>query len=284
MIQINLMGGLGNQLFMIFAVVSYAMDYNIDYTLIPNKNGTVHGESSYWDNLLDCFKNKTRGISHYNYVFQEPFYNFQSLPKNLSENNTLINASYFQSYKYFAHNYEKIIQIMGLLQKQKNILYKYKFLFKSKTIAIHFRFGDYLSLQHFYRVTSYIYFVNAICSLANKLDDKGENIEDYQILYFCEPGNDIYVNQFLKNIKENIKYNINFIKIPDEVPDWTQLLIMSCCDHFIITNSSFSWFGAYFSDKRDKIVYRPKHWFAPQVTSINTKDLCPDEWITIDNT
>ena len=38
--------------------------------------------------------------------------------------------------------------------------------------------------------------------------------------------NDIYVNQFLKNIKEN-KYKINFIKIPDEVPDWTQLLIMS---------------------------------------------------------
>ena len=283
MIQINLMGGLGNQLFMIFAVVSYAMDYNIDYTLIPNKNGTVHGESSYWDNLLDCFKNKTCDISHYDHVYQEPFYNFQSLPKNLSENNTLINASYFQSYKYFAHNYQKIIQIMGLLEKQKNISYKYKFLFKSKTIAIHFRFGDYLSLQHFHCVTPYIYFVNAICSLANKLDDKGENIEDYQILYFCEPGNDIYVNQFLKNIKENIKYNINFIKIPDEVPDWTQLLIMSCCDHFIITNSSFSWFGAYFSDKSDKIVYCPKHWFAPQSTSMNTKDLFPDEWITIDN-
>jgi len=171
MIQINLLGGLGNQLFMIFAVVSYAIDYNIDYVLIPNKNGTVHGVSSYWDNILDCFKNKTCDISHYDHVYQEPFYNFQSLPKNLSENNTLINASYFQSYKYFAHNYQKIIQIMGLLEKQKNISYKYKFLFKSKTIAIHFRFGDYLSLQHFHCVTPYIYFVNAICSLANKLDD-----------------------------------------------------------------------------------------------------------------
>lgn len=31
MIQINLIGGLGNQLFMIFAVVSYALDYEIDY-------------------------------------------------------------------------------------------------------------------------------------------------------------------------------------------------------------------------------------------------------------
>ena len=58
MIQINLMGGLGNQLFMIFAVVSYAIDNDIEYKFIPNKNGTVHGASSYWDNVLDCFKNK----------------------------------------------------------------------------------------------------------------------------------------------------------------------------------------------------------------------------------
>lgn len=128
---------------------------------------------------------------------------------------------------------------------------------------MHFRFGDYISLQHYYHIISYMYFVNAICSLANKLDDKGENIEDYQILYFCEPGNDIYVNQFLKTLKKISNIRSILLKFPTK--SLIGLNFLLCL--VVITLSLpivLSPGGAYFLDKSDKIVFCPEHWFVPR--------------------
>jgi hypothetical protein len=50
------------------------------------------------------------------------------------------------------------------------------------------------------------------------------------------------------------------------------------CNHHIIANSSFSWWGAWLNPKREKIVIAPRKWFANQT---DANDLLPQSWIKL---
>jgi hypothetical protein len=54
---------------------------------------------------------------------------------------------------------------------------------------------------------------------------------------------------------------------------------MSLCQHFIIANSSFSWWAAWLSPYPNKIVIGPEHWF--NLEAKNPVDTLPDVWVRI---
>lgn len=56
--------------------------------------------------------------------------------------------------------------------------------------------------------------------------------------------------------------------------------VMSLCDHHIIANSSFSWWGAWLNAKSQKIVVCPRRWFRRD--DVDIRDLFPAEWIMMD--
>ncbi|TMA87223.1 MAG: alpha-1,2-fucosyltransferase [Deltaproteobacteria bacterium] len=61
----------------------------------------------------------------------------------------------------------------------------------------------------------------------------------------------------------------------------THLWLMTLCRHFLIPNSSFSWWAAWLSDSPRKVVVRPSQWMQAR-ESIDV-DICPPRWIKISN-
>jgi hypothetical protein len=56
------------------------------------------------------------------------------------------------------------------------------------------------------------------------------------------------------------------------------LCLMSLCHHNIISNSSYSWWGAYLNQNPNKKIIAPKNWFTDQKP---LNDLYPKNWIVI---
>ena len=59
------------------------------------------------------------------------------------------------------------------------------------------------------------------------------------------------------------------------IEDYEQMLLMSLCQHNIIANSSFSWWGGYFNNNLEKNVCYPSVWNG---STNETQDLFPENW------
>jgi hypothetical protein len=279
-------GGLGNQLFELFCAISYTIDNNLRLVIFSkHQNNTINDfrdRNTYWHSFLDALQQYVQPVENRENMltYNEQSFEYNKIPSGLSN---YVLQGYFQSYKYFDHNYQKIANMINLKGKQINIKTKYNHLFTKKKIAMHFRLEDYAIWTECHRIQPPEYYIKALQRLTDDLKSRNEDIRDYEILCFYAKFNrdEEIVKQYLQIIKNNISEELNFKLIPDNIADWEQMLLMSLCDHFIIGNSSFSWFGAYFSDNDNKLVYYPSVWFGPKLAHNNTNDLCPIEWIKV---
>ncbi|MDX5593038.1 alpha-1,2-fucosyltransferase [Pseudovibrio sp. SPO723] len=61
--------------------------------------------------------------------------------------------------------------------------------------------------------------------------------------------------------------------------DHEDILLIAACDHAVIANSSFSWWGAYLNRSPRKVVIAPKIWFRDG--SIDEDRLLPPTWLRL---
>lgn len=73
----------------------------------------------------------------------------------------------------------------------------------------------------------------------------------------------------------------HFVSHNDERTAFNDLRMMSSCDHHIIANSSFSWWGAWLNPNPTKLVVAPLYW--RNTVSSQCDELFPPGWLTINN-
>lgn len=61
--------------------------------------------------------------------------------------------------------------------------------------------------------------------------------------------------------------------------DVAELRLMSLCQHHIIANSSFSWWGAWLNPDPQKLVFAPQKWYRDPRR--DNADIIPNDWIKI---
>ena len=62
-------------------------------------------------------------------------------------------------------------------------------------------------------------------------------------------------------VKENYKQkNVTVVEGNDEDAGYIDMYLMTCCKHYILANSSFSWWGCYLNPSKEKKVIAPKIW------------------------
>jgi len=275
------MGGLGNQLFEIFATLAYSIRTNKS-PIFPYSEILTVGKArdTYWDSFLyklkanTTYKNPENGnkLLYELPQFSEANFKYNKIPDFL--NDSVLLYGHYQSHKYFENEEQIIYDIIDLTKQQESIKNEFNQLLDDDfhLVSMHFRLGDYKQLQHAHPVMPFEYYHFALLDVvANCNSDKS-----IKVVYFCEKEDVDEVNETINKLRTLFDFII-FEKADDNIPDWKQLLLMSCCDDNIIANSTFSWWSAYFNKSSSKIVCYPKVWFGPSQNH-DVSDLFPDSW------
>ena len=283
MITCNLMGGLGNQIFQIFATISYAIKSRNKFTFL---NLSVLGRGSttvrytFWESFFSSLKPfLISELPQPIHVIREKGFPYNELPvREMVKRNVMI-FGYFQSYKYFQENYAIIYRMLNIEKMKTDLLNNLNLsspecVDLENTVSMHFRIGDYKKIQDFHPLATYDYYERSLQYFKSIHPNK-----EFNILYFCEDSD---IDDALVIINKLVdKFPMyKFTRGINTLEDWQQMLLMSCCHHNIIANSSFSWWSAYLNTNADKIVCYPSVWFG-EVAKNDTRDLCPPDWMRV---
>lgn len=128
-------------------------------------------------------------------------------------------------------------------------------------VCLHVRRGDYLqSKWSFLQVCNYEYYAEAVKQAKAEL-------ETPRFFVFSTGHDDI------RWIQENYQFDADITYVDLDNPDYEELRLMQACRHFIISNSTFSWWAAVLGDADDKRVWVPQVW--KRGAEVN---MYPDSW------
>lgn len=273
--KIGHFGRLGNQMFQFAATVGIAKKAGHGFAF-PKENTDIPSVEDFKDgvtrevyfDLPKYFPSVEQTLAPLTeietyHVAQEPYFHFCPELFTVPDQTNLM--GYFQTEKYFEHCADLIRGFFEFDAETKTQAQNNFPVFPTKLefVSIHLRRGDYAGLQQFHPIMDADYYFNAMIQFMEG---------DYCFLIFSD---DIAYCKELFGEQENIVY----IEGNDPAVD---MCMMSMCDHNVIANSSFSWWGAWLNNNINKKVVAPKKWFGPAYKNIhNTKDLYPESWIKV---
>ncbi len=285
MVVVKLAGGLGNQMFQYAyakALQNSGFDVKLDNT--EYKNYKLHGgyQLSHYKISIELAEKEDLNIFKQNricIVLKKLGYKSKKLieEKSLRYDPELLDAidntyiqGYFQSEKYFKHIRKDLLEDFTINKKISNYTANMAQTIKSFPVScsIHVRRGDFTSDNKIN--------IHGICSV--EFYKKAMNYMQYKL------QNIIYIifSDEIEWVKNNlILDNAIYIESDEERLPHEDIYLMSLCDHNIIANSSFSWWGAWLNGNKDKIVIAPDRWFSDETLALQSKDIVCENWIKI---
>lgn len=252
----EILGGLGNQLYLISAC--YVLAKRLGYQVFFKKNSEAWSicgsRPTYWDTL---FKDNilTREEPEGAVLYQEQDEIMEHPP-----NAKFIKLfGHFQNYRLHINIYEEIKDKLfhpDCVSKTQEIMqiYRNKYIGK-KLVSLHYRAGDFLLLR----------------------DKHGKScdVEYYRKALHHYPIDDCVFLLFSESQELVEKYAIeagvkDFEYVQNE--DYIEMLLMSECDGNIVNNSTFSWWGAFRNrEKKSLAITMPRWWWADGSGAIGTE-------------
>ena len=289
MFIIQLMGGLGNQMFQYAAAKAVSLERKVDFCIdfdCPYKHIKYKYE-------LDKFNINPNFATFRQLLFSKPKRKLIKRVYILLGNNidaklvrekkdftydssifSCANYSYlsgfWQTEKYFL-KYEDIIRNdfsfrVEADEVNREIILEMK---QCNAVSVHVRRGDYVNFADtngVHGVCSPEYYRKAIDIITDKVSEPH--------FYFFSDD--------IKWVEENLRFGdikATYIGHNIGANSYEDMRLMSHCSHNIIANSTFSWWGAWLNSNPQKIVIAPEKWMNnPEIT---ITDLIPDRWMKI---
>jgi hypothetical protein len=279
MIISRITGGLGNQLFIYAASRRLALKNNIDLVLdnisgftydkfkrnyelgnfnIPCRVATATERLEPLSIVRRYFKrliNKKIPINKRSYIFEEGK-DFETQLLNLHPKGNIYLEGSFLSENFFKDTEKKIRGdlVFKCPKDSKNLLMLEK-IKNATSIAVHVRFPDDKSIlfktnsENIFNISNNFYksfYKRAILEI-NKIVHN-----PHYFIFSNKPKKVFHVLPFDKGKMTIVDHQCN-----DNV-SYSDLWLMSNCQHFVIPHSTFSWWGAWLSSYNSKIVIVPK--------------------------
>lgn len=287
---VNIVGGIGNQMFQYAFALSLKQKFPFEEIMIDishfnqyNLHNGFEIHKVFRNELKIATKNELKMITRYipNYKLSRivRFFfskrnteylekiDYQYDKEVYNVNTDCYYEGYWQSYKYF-ENIEPLIKDTftfykldyfknySLIQQLSNI----------NSVAIHVRRGDYVNASAFKNICTEKYYSDAINYVNNIIP-----LPNFFIF-----SNDI---EWCKNNISKLIKNRSVVFINDNYQEnsYIDMYLMSLARCCIIANSSFSWWGAWLNSRNDKIIISPCKW----TNYSNSKDIFPSNWVLI---
>ena len=253
----TLKGGLGNQMFQISTAYAYSRDNNISFGInygLPTTRVQGNGPETYQDTL---YSNIYATSEVPEQTYNEPDFSHSSLPQGTR----LIIDGYFQSPKYFDNYKDSIGDLFtfsdDIKEKVESALSK----IPGQKVGVHIRRGDYKMYSKVHPPCPVSYYESAMNE-------------------FSDDATFIVCTDDIPSFKE--EFDVSKFVLSNGKSELEDLYLLSQCDSVIICNSTFSWWGAYLGNDKEKVI-APASWFGPDGPK-EYEDIYVDSWLRIDNT
>lgn len=280
MIIVKVWGGIGNQLFQY--VFGQYLQYRYKQEIYYDENSFVsvdklrqrelEGIESNVKIYNNCSFSKVRGVKNriLRFIFQiNPANHYieegKSIPIRFHYNHRYFFQGYWQDVKYYKWLKENVsgFTIASSNYPIELATLRNQILSAPNSVSIHVRRGDYFLSKNIkkYGVCDTQYFEDALGVVASRY-------KDFTLFVFSDD---------LEWVKNNMKLPNDTIFVPNyDVSQFAYIELMSLCQHHIISNSSFSWWGAVLNKNTDTLVISPQKW-----TLDSCETIALESWLKI---